>query len=860
MKTGKRIIIIALAFCMTAFFVPLQTFATGTSTVTVVVEGSGTIAKSAGSNSTGISGPVAGTGTFEGCSVYTDTQSIQTGGKYKAGYVITAASGYTIAAVYKDAADPGTRIGAAELNGKVYDSNGNLTSAVAEWDGEAAATARILILPIIEVDTEAELVSALSHNNDKVGAINIIGSIDTDEDCRLKYGADKKTATDICSKDDPYLNTTIIIKSGVTLTISSKGNFGVAWYTWDNDNHWDWVNAKVINNGTVSIGAGGNADGDMGTNNGTINIAGNGSMIAGITNAATGNISVAAGGLMASSMGGNIENLGSITIAAGSGTNNKGAGTIITWMGGKLDNKGTVTMNGNAVIGGYDDSGSDKMMLVNTGTINGNGLAFTSYEGSTAFINAIKTALGVSTVHYGFPVYNETELRNGISGTGDIFSRINSICVMDSVDLTSDISIPNNNNEVLVNIDPDNGSISTGSYKILVGNRGTVYFNNETAAYSSAVIQTSGGVIKYWRNGSLITRVINSGTGGGSVTAETPATTTTTMPPSGTGAAEVTTTTKADVAVSGSSAIVTIPSDVTAKVVEQTAAAEKNAASAGAEVDSEIVIIASTGTASKIEIVLPASALNDIAVKTGAALTIKTAAGDATMDQTVLDKTTETAGTAGDVRLVIQKVDETSLTTAAQSALGAGAVVIKLEIVTLNGNVTKYPGGAITLSIPADGIDAALVSFVNVTDNGWIRILPFTSAGGRFRSDLPHLSYYAYISKEAAEKAVEVQNATIKAGVQATKIVGLKTAVSKSKVKLAWRKTSGYAVDGYQIWKSSTSSSKGYKLVRTVSVKSYTNTAGLKSGQTYWYKVRGYRTIDGVKVYTSFAKVKVVAK
>lgn len=100
----------------------------------------------------------------------------------------------------------------------------------------------------------------------------------------------------------------------------------------------------------------------------------------------------------------------------------------------------------------------------------------------------------------------------------------------------------------------------------------------------------------------------------------------------------------------------------------------------------------------------------------------------------------------------------------------------------------------------------------------------------------------------------------IKKGVENTKVVSLKASPAKNKVKLTWKKTSsGYAVDEYQIWRSQKKSSGYTKLFTTVSGsnKYYTNTKGIRAGQTWWYKVRGVRRLDGKLVYTDFVKIQV---
>lgn len=111
---------------------------------------------------------------------------------------------------------------------------------------------------------------------------------------------------------------------------------------------------------------------------------------------------------------------------------------------------------------------------------------------------------------------------------------------------------------------------------------------------------------------------------------------------------------------------------------------------------------------------------------------------------------------------------------------------------------------------------------------------------------------------DADEKAALIKKYTD--GLAKTKVIKLTAAAESKKVKLTWKKSSsGYAVDTYQIWRSQKKSS-GYKKIFTSSNATncyYVNTKNLKPDTTYWYKVRGLRTVCGETIYTPFTKIQV---
>ena len=75
----------------------------------------------------------------------------------------------------------------------------------------------------------------------------------------------------------------------------------------------------------------------------------------------------------------------------------------------------------------------------------------------------------------------------------------------------------------------------------------------------------------------------------------------------------------------------------------------------------------------------------------------------------------------------------------------------------------------------------------------------------------------------------------------------------KKAVKLTWKGGEDIQLDGIEIYRSlKKSSGYGKKPLYTTVKSSYLNTS-VKTGKRYYYKVRGFVTIDGEKVYTQYS-------
>ena len=76
----------------------------------------------------------------------------------------------------------------------------------------------------------------------------------------------------------------------------------------------------------------------------------------------------------------------------------------------------------------------------------------------------------------------------------------------------------------------------------------------------------------------------------------------------------------------------------------------------------------------------------------------------------------------------------------------------------------------------------------------------------------------------------------------------------KTAISLTWYKTGDAKLDGYEVRRSvKKNSGYGTKPYKQTKGMRYTNSKLLKKGRTYYYKVRGYKIIDGKKVYTKWS-------
>lgn len=113
------------------------------------------------------------------------------------------------------------------------------------------------------------------------------------------------------------------------------------------------------------------------------------------------------------------------------------------------------------------------------------------------------------------------------------------------------------------------------------------------------------------------------------------------------------------------------------------------------------------------------------------------------------------------------------------------------------------------------------------------------------------------VKKAADESAIDKER--IIKGVQNTKVWITKTSKGKGWIKINYKKSKGYKVDYYEVYRKTGKNGKFgskpfYKTKKNGLTGWYKNTKSLKKGTRYYYKVRGVRIIDGKKYYTKWSK------
>lgn len=83
--------------------------------------------------------------------------------------------------------------------------------------------------------------------------------------------------------------------------------------------------------------------------------------------------------------------------------------------------------------------------------------------------------------------------------------------------------------------------------------------------------------------------------------------------------------------------------------------------------------------------------------------------------------------------------------------------------------------------------------------------------------------------------------------------VTLKAKAGKRSATLSWAKVSG--ASGYKVYRA-TKKNGSYKRICTTTRTRIVNNKNVKTGKTYYYKVKAYKTVKGKKIYSAYSAVK----
>ena len=244
-------------------------------------------------------------------------------------------------------------------------------------------------------------------------------------------------------------------------------------------------------------------------------------------------------------------------------------------------------------------------------------------------------------------------------------------------------------------------------------------------------------------------------------------------------------------------------------------------------------------------------------------LVINTGQGEFALNAEILK--IMSAKAADGISVTSRELDQSKMTEKQKAACGEYGSIIQLIATDSKGEIIWSGNGAHTAAVEIpDKLAGKDVKILVIDKYGLYRELDssIVEQNGKkylsFSSD--GAARYIITDSDNAVSLLDKQDARLKKlekGVKKTKLKLNVSVTSKGNMKLTRKKSKGYSIDYYQVYRAVKKKGFGKKAFyqNSSDIRKYINTKNLKQGKRYYYKVRGVRLVGDKLVYTGWSNI-----